>query len=89
VIARDPTSRDAETRLITLEQLHIMRTRALQLLDQLTALSGYGQIAQDTDLNPAARLQVEKILKIVSKAVQSIQSCLAMVKDIEDSDAQP
>ena len=91
MMAQDRTSPDAQMRLITLDQLGIMRTRALQLIDHLTALSGYGQIALDADLEPATRAQLEKILDTVSKAVQSVQSCLAMVKFIEDSGprAQP
>lgn len=69
-----------------MDQLRFIQTRALQLIDHLTAVSGYCQIVLDTEVEPTIKLHLEKISNSVSKAAQSVQRCLTMVNDIESSD---
>lgn len=85
MINQEESSFDAETRLITLDQLRLLQKRAHHLIDQLTVISGYCQVAMDADVEPTVQFHLEKIFASVAKAAQSVQYCLALVNDTERS----
>lgn len=72
-----------DTRTVSLQELRGMRERDIRLIDLLTAVSGYAEIALARDPEPVVCLQLEKIMRAAGRAADGVRSCLASVEEIE------
>jgi hypothetical protein len=76
------TPEEDEKRAITLAQLRAMKERGLKLIDLLTVVSGYGQIAMSKEPEAQVQRQLEKMVEAMEKAVESVRLCLDTVEEI-------
>jgi nitrogen-specific signal transduction histidine kinase len=70
-------------RTITTARLRAMRYRAHQILNQLTAISGYAQIALTSEPSSRRERELTKIVQAVNRASREVLSCLATIGDVE------
>ena len=72
-----------EARLITLAQLHAIRTRAHHLIDQMTAVVGYSQIALEFEPESIVQVGLKKIMSLAHDASKDIVCCIDSLNEVE------
>lgn len=72
-----------ENRAITTARLQAMRHRAHQLINHLTAISGYTQLALTRKPGSCINTELEKIVKTVNRASKEVLSWLASLNEVE------
>ena len=72
-----------ENRTITTARLQGMRHSAYQLINHLTAISGYTQLVLTRNPGLCINTELEKVVKAVNRASEEVLSCLASLNEVE------
>ncbi len=72
-----------ERRTITIARLQAMRDRAHKLLNQLTAISGYTQIALTGQAGSSIKTELEKVVQAADHASKEVLCCIASLNEVE------
>ncbi len=72
-----------ERRTITIARLQAMRDRAHKLLNQLTAISGYTQIALTGKAGSGIKTELNKVVQAADHASKEVLCCIASLNEIE------
>ena len=72
-----------ERRTITIARLQGMRDRAHKLLNQLTAISGYTQIALTGQAGSSIKTELEKIVQAADRASKEVLCFIASLNEVE------